>query len=131
FRNKKLFDFGYSDPTKVTIADSGKTSTYDKSGEKWSSNGKTMDSTGVQAFIDKVRDLAATKFPDSGFTTPVATVTVVSGSGKKTEKVEISQSASGIDFFGRRDGDASIYQLDANAVKDLRQAATDIREAQA
>ena len=31
FRNKKLFDFGFSDPSKVEI----KTASYTKSGDKW------------------------------------------------------------------------------------------------
>jgi hypothetical protein len=53
---------------------------------------------------------------------------VVSNGGKRTEKVEIA--AAGASFIARRDGESSLYELDANAVKDLRQAAGDIREAQ-
>ena len=41
FRNKKLFDFGFSDPSKVDV----KGATYTKSGDKWMSGGKTMDNT--------------------------------------------------------------------------------------
>ena len=62
FRNKKLFDFGFNDPSKITV---NKT-TYEKSGDKWMSGGKQMDSASVQAVVDKLRDLAATKFQDSG-----------------------------------------------------------------
>ena len=87
FRNKKVFDFGFSDPTKIDFKDGTRTATYEKSGDKWMSNGKTMDSTTVQALIDKLRDLAATKFVDSGFTTPLVEITVVSNDGKRTEKV--------------------------------------------
>jgi hypothetical protein len=129
FRNKKVFDFGFSDPTKVEITDNGKTSTFEKQGEKWLSGGKTMDAPGVQSFIDKVRDLSAVKFPETGFASPTVTLTVVSNGGKKTEKVEISIAGGGI--IARREGEANLYELDANIVKDLRQAASDIREAQA
>ena len=59
----------------------------EKSGENWTSGGKTMDSISVQNLIDKLRDLAATKFVDSGFTTPTLELTVVSNDGKRTEKV--------------------------------------------
>src|SRR5262249_15211670 len=55
FRNKKVLDFGFSDPTKVEI----KGVTYTKSGEKWMSGSKTMDNTSVQTLIDKLRDLSA------------------------------------------------------------------------
>src|SRR5207237_3623693 len=58
YRNKKLFDFGFQDPTKLTIDKS----TYEKSGEKWMSGGKQMDSSAIQAVVDKLRDLAATRF---------------------------------------------------------------------
>jgi len=129
FRNKKVFEFGFSDPTKVEITDNGKSSTYEKSGEKWLSGGKTMDSTGVQSFIDKLRDLSAVKFPETGFASPTVTLTVVSNGGKKTEKVEISIAGGGV--IARRADDPNLYELDANIVKDLRQAASDIREAQA
>src|SRR5579863_4740538 len=130
YRNKKLFDFGFSDPTHIEVNDSGKTSTFDKNGENWMSGGKKMDSTSVQAFSDRLRDLSASKFVDSGFTTPAITITVVSNQGKLREKVEIAPAASGGNFLARRDGDASFYELEAGVVKDLRQAVGDVREAQ-
>ena len=129
YRNKKIFDFGFSDPTRIEVTDGGKTSIYDKSGETWMSGGKKMDSTSVQAFSDRLRDLAATKFADSGFTTPAITLTVVSNQGK-LRRVESPREPSGGNFLARRDGDASFYELEANVVKDLRQAVGDVREAQ-
>lgn len=127
FRNKKLFDFGFSDPTKIQFKDGAKTTAYEKSGDKWGSGGKTIDSTSIQAFIDKIRDLAATKFVETGFTAPVVELTVVSNDGKRTEKVQIS-ATSGANFIARREGETALYELDGNAVKDLRQAAADVRE---
>jgi len=129
YRNKKIFDFGFSDPTHIEVTDGGKTSTFDKSGDTWMSGGKKMDNTSVQAFADRLRDLSATKFVESGFTTPVVTVTVVSNQGKLREKVEIA-AAPGGNFLARRDGDASFYELEAGVVKDLRQAVGNVREAQ-
>ncbi len=73
-----------------------------------------MDSLAVQNLIDKLRDLAATKFADSGFTTPAIELTVVSNDGKKTEKVQIA--AAGTNFLARRENDASLYQLEASAI---------------
>ncbi len=129
FRNKKLFDFGFNDPNKIEYKDDGKSTTYEKSGDKWTSGGKPMDSTSVQAFIDKLRDLAASKFVDTGFTTPVVEITVVSNDGKRTEKIQISQS--GENFIARREGDPALYQLDATATHDLREAASGMKPAPA
>ena len=39
-------------------------------------------------------------------------------------------ASSGGKFLARHDGDASFYELEANTVKDLRQAVGDVREAQ-
>lgn len=127
FRNKKLFDFAFSDPNKFEVKDGAKTANYERSGDKWSSGGKAMDSISVQSFIDKVRDLAASKFVETGFTTPTLELTVVSNDGKRTEKVEIAP-VSGGDFIARRDGETGLYQVDAKAVQDLLQAAGDIKE---
>ncbi len=127
FRNKKVFDFGFTDPTRIEIKDSGQSKVIEKSGENWTSGGKTMDSISVQNLIDKLRDLAATKFVDSGFTTPTLELTVVSNDGKRTEKVQIA--AAGSNFLARRENDSSLYELDAGAVKDLREAAFSVREA--
>jgi Domain of unknown function (DUF4340) len=127
FRNKKMFDFGFSDPTRVEFKDGAKTTALEKSGDKWMSAGKAMDSTSIQAFIDKLRDLAATKFADNGFTTPAFEITVVSNDGKRTEKVQIA--AAGDKFIARRQGEDALYQLDPSAVKDLKDAAAGVTEA--
>jgi Domain of unknown function (DUF4340) len=130
FRNKKIFDFGFSDPTRIEVKDGGQGKVIEKSGENWTSGGKTMDSISVQNLIDKLRDLTATKFVDSGFTTPSAStgleLTVVSDNGKRTEKVQIA--AAGSNFLARRENDSSLYQLDSKAVDDLRDAANGVKE---
>ena len=127
FRNKKVFDFGFNDPNRIEIKDGGQTKVIEKSGENWTSGGKTMDSISVQNLIDKLRDLAATKFADSGFTTPTLEITVVSNDGKRTEKVQIA--AVGSNFLARRENDSSLYQLDTNAVTGLRDAAAGVQPA--
>src|SRR5262249_9023800 len=81
FRNKKLFDFGLSDPSKVDIKNAGVTASFTKTGDKWMSNGKAMDNSTVQALIDKLRDLAATKFVEKGGGDVVFEATVTSNNG--------------------------------------------------
>jgi hypothetical protein len=127
FRNKKLFDFGFNDPNKIQFKDGDKTTTIEKTGDKWTSGGKPMDSTSVQALIDKLRDLAAAKFVDSGFTTPAMEITVVSNDGKKSETVYIAQA--GDHYLARRDSESSLYQIDAGPIKDLRETLAGVKEA--
>jgi hypothetical protein len=123
FRNKKLFDFGFSDPTKIEL----KGATYTKSGDKWMSGAKTMDNGSVQSLIDKLRDLTATKFADKSAGDPVFEATVTSTEGKKVEKVTVRKQ--GTDYFAQREGEPSIYQLDAKGVDDLQAAALAVKEA--
>ncbi len=123
FRNKKLFDFGFSDPSKVEVQGKG----YAKAGDKWTANGKTMDNLSVQTLIDKLRDLAATKFAEKGGGEPMVVASVVSNSGKRNEKVSISKQ--GTQYFAQRDGEPSIYELDSKVVEDLQRAAADVKEA--
>jgi hypothetical protein len=123
FRNKKLFDFGFSDPGKVDLQGG----VYTKSGDKWMSGAKTMDNGSVQNLIDKLRDLAATKFAEAGGGEPVFTATVTSNNGKRVEKVTIRKQ--GTRYFAQRENEPSIYELDAKAVDDLEAAAKGIKEA--
>jgi len=126
FRNKKLFDFGFSEPTKVDYKDASRTLALSKSGEKWTNANKLVDSIGVQSLIDKLRDLSASKFGTTGFTTPVIEVTVVSNDGKRTEKVGIAKVGS--DYLARREGEPALYQIDPKPVEDLQKAAGDVKE---
>ncbi len=122
FRNKKLFDFGWTDPNKVDV---GKAS-FEKSGDKWMSGGKQMDAPSVQSVVDKLRDLAATKFLDAGGGgTPVLDIAVSSNNGKRVEKVSITKQ--GDTYFAKRENEPSIYELDGKAVEDLQKAANEVK----
>jgi hypothetical protein len=123
FRNKKLFDFGFSDPSKVEL----KAVTYAKSGDKWLAGSKAMDNTSVQNLIDKLRDLSAAKFAEKGAGEPVFEAKVTSNDGKRVEKVSITKQ--GNQYFAQRENEPSIYELDSKAVDDLQKAASDVKEA--
>jgi Domain of unknown function (DUF4340) len=128
FRNKKLFDFGYDDPSKVELHDGAKAYFLTKGGQDWwSADSKKLDSASVQSLIDKIRELSATKFVDSGFTTPVVELTVISNDGKRIEKAEIAKS--GDTYIAKRENDPSLYQLDSSAVTDLQKLAADLKPA--
>src|SRR5258707_713032 len=84
FRNKKLFDFGFDEPGKVELHDGAKAYFFTKGGQDWwSGDSKKLDSATVQPLIDKIRELSASKFVDSGFTSPALQVSVVSNDGKR------------------------------------------------
>ena len=123
-RNKKLFDFGWNDLTKVEVHAGPKTVALAKEGDKWKQGAKEMDSTSVQALIDKLRDLAAIKFPDSGFTTAIFDASV--SWGTKSEKVLVSKS--GDKFFAKRDNEPAIYEIDKKAFEEMERAASDVKE---
>src|SRR5579862_1197767 len=128
FRNKKLFDFGFNDPSKITIHANGKSFDFQKGGDDWFSNGKKMDSTAVQSLLDKLRDFSASKFIDTGsLGAPTIDVTVVSSNGKLTEKLLIAKQ--GADYIAQRENEPALYGLDTKAVDDLVQAASDVKPA--
>src|SRR5579863_211714 len=127
FRNKKLFDFGFDDVSAVDMHDGSKAYSLVKGGSDWWSNGKKMDGASVQAFIDKFRDLAATKFPDSGFATAAITMKVTSNEGKRVENISIAKN--GDNYIAKREGEPALYQLDSKAVEELQKAAADVKPA--
>ena len=128
FRNKKLFDFGFDDPGKVEIHDGAKAYFLTKGGQDWfSADSKKMDAPNVQSLIDKIRELSASKFADSGFTTPAIELTVTSNDGKRVEKVLISKS--GDNYIAKRENEPALYQLDSSSVTDLQKFAADVKPA--
>ncbi len=127
FRNKKIFDFGFSDPTKIEMQNGSSDKTIVRSGTDWKMGGKTMDPGHVQSFIDKLRDLSAAKFVTGGFTTPALTVTVASNDGKRMEKVQFAKTGDG--YIARRENEAALYQVDAKSVNDMLEASNAIKPA--
>lgn len=126
FRNKKLFDFGFNDPSKIEYRSGKRTLVLTKSGDRWLADGKAVDSVGVQSLIDRLRDLSATAFPAGGFTTPAIEVTVTA---KTTEKVLISKA--GDRYIARREGEPALYELTAASIEELEKTAESVKEAPA
>jgi hypothetical protein len=128
FRNKKLFDLGSDDPNKIALRDGSKTYFLTRSGEDWwSGSAKKMDAGKVQELLDKIRDLSASKFVDSGFTAALIDLTVTSNDGKRVEKVAISKA--GDNYVAKRENEATLYQVDSKAVDDLRKSADEVKPA--
>jgi len=130
FRNKKLFDFGFDEPGKVELHDGAKAYFFTKGGQDWwSGDSKKLDSATVQPLIDKIRELSASKFVASGFTSPAVQVSVVSNDGKRVEKVVIAKS--GDTYVAKRDNEPALYQLDSSSVTDLQKLAVEVKPAPA
>ena len=127
FRNKKIFDFGFTDPTKIEVQQGGADKVLVRSGSDWKVGNQTMDSGSVQAFIDKLRDLSAAKFVASGFTAPTFSVTVTSNDGKRVEKAEFAKGADG--YIARRENESALYQVDTKAVDDMLEASKAVKPA--
>ena len=93
------------------------------------SGGKQMDASSVQSLVDKLRDLTATRFVDTGGGgAPVLDLTVISNSGKRTEKVSITKE--GDTYFAKRESEPGIYVLDGKAVEEVQKAANEVKEFQ-
>lgn len=127
FRNKKLFDFGFNDPTRIEVQQGGTDKAFVRSGSDWKSGTQTMDAGSVQAFIDKLRDLSAAKFVKNEFNTPEFAVSVTSNDGKRVEKVEFAKVADG--YLARRENEPALYQVDAKAVDDMLEASKAVKPA--
>ena len=129
FRNKKLFDFGFNEPSKIDMHSGAKAHflTRGSAGETdWWSNGKKMDAASVQDFVDKLRDLTADKFLESGFSNPTIDLTVTSDDGKRVERVFIAKS--GDNYIAKRENEPALYELGSNTVDALQKSADQIKQ---
>jgi len=81
----------------------------------------------VSVLIDKIRDLSASKFVDTGFTAPWIELTVTSDGGKRVEKVMLSKN--GDRYVAKRENEPALYELNASAVTELQKSAADLKPA--
>lgn len=127
FRNKQLFDFAYAEPNKLEVH-SGTTALFlNRAGSDWWSVGTKMDNGSVEELVSALRSLAATKFVDSGFTSPDIRVTVTSGEGKQVETVEIQKTKDG--GIAKRDDGPTLYAIDADTMSMLEGAISGVKPA--
>ncbi len=129
FRDKKIFDFDYSDPTKVEMHNGSKSYFLTRNGSDWWSNGKKMDADSVQTLVSDLRDLTASKFLESDFANPTIELSVTSDDGKRLEHVSLAKSGDG--FVAKRENESTLYYLESGSVDALDKAADDIKPAAA
>ena len=126
FGNKKLFDFGFNDPDKIEMHSGAKAYFLTKGGNDWwSGNGKKMDAETAESFISQVRDLNASKFVETGFTSPTIELAVTSDGGKRIENVSIAKA--GNTYIAKRENDPTLYQLDSSFVDELQKSADGLK----
>ena len=125
YRNKKVFDFGFNEVSKLEINGTA----YEKSGDKWKSGGADFEAGSMQTVIDKLRDLAASKFsdkPGGTQTLSIAVYRLTSGDKHRLEKVTINKD--GAAYNAQRDGEPAGYVLEAKDVDDLQKAVSGIKK---
>ena len=127
FRNKQLFDFGYSAPEKLEYHAGSTSIALAHSGNDWLSNGRKMDADSAEAVVSALRNLSASKFVDSGFNIPTIDITVTSNGGKRVEKIQIQKTADGA--IAKRDDGPALYSLDSGAIQGLTDAIASLKPA--
>ena len=118
FANKKLFDFGYQDGTRsYSLMRSGS--------DWWGPDGKRLDEMTSQTLVSRLRELAATEFPNARFAVPAIEITVTSDAGKRVETVSLAQN--GDVYIAKRENEAILYQLPSASILQLKEAAGNIK----
>ncbi len=126
YRNKKLFDFGFQDPTRIELKGPDKAWVFEKSKTDWKRDGKAVQGEQVQAIADKLRELSSIKFPKAGGGAAHSEITVSTEDGKKVEKIIITKSA--VNFYATRSGETAVYEVDGKVIEDLMVGAAAVRE---
>jgi hypothetical protein len=129
FRNKQIFSFGYAEPEKIEYHSGNTSVALTRTGNDWLSDGKKMDGESVETVITVLRGMAASKFVDSGFTTPTMDITVTSDGGKQIEKVQLQKTGDGA--IAKRDDGPSLYSLDSATINGLTDAIAGLKPAAA
>ena len=132
FRNKKLFDFAWSDPQKIEMREGATQLTAEKKDTKWlaaTAGNKELPADKVQGLIDLLRNLTAKNFPANdaaaqakyGLKQPSIEARVTSDDGKRVERVLIAAGPES-KYFAARENEAPTYEIDKSAYDDLHKA---------
>lgn len=138
-RNKKLFDFGWSDPQKLEVRDGDLRMTVEKKGDKWlrtDAGNKELASDRVQSLIDNLRNMSAKAFAADevpaqakyGLSKPVAEAKVTSDDGKRVEKVLIAAASDG-KYYAARENEPATYEIEKSAYEDFQKAIQALKDA--
>lgn len=137
YRNKKLFDFGYTDPASVRVRAGETTATVLRSDDRWmldSEDGSELESVKVQTLLDGLRNLTATEFPSDrqrdqaalGLASPeIEAVVTPAGEGAEAETVVISSSEQ-TPVHAARAGEPSSYMIELSAAQGIVRALEDL-----
>jgi hypothetical protein len=120
FRNKKVFEFGFTEPSAVTVKQEGQVYAFTKAGADWKKDGKTVDAAQVQQLIDRLRALSTTKFAETAAGAIVAEYTV----GKE----QVTVAKQGDTYLARRASEPEVFVLDAAAVNELKTLAAAVKQ---
>lgn len=133
FRNNKLFDFGFKSIASLDVRDGETDLKIEKREDVWqltSQGGRDLDSTKVQALIDKLRNLTAKAYPSDyeasfvryGLTKPMIETSVTTEEGA-IDEVLISVPSNDQAYAARR-GQPSTYEVETAAVEEIQEAVT-------
>jgi Domain of unknown function (DUF4340) len=136
YRNKKLFDFGFSEVAKLQLRDGETRVAVEKKDDKWvlaSEAGRELASEKAQTLIDSLRNLSATSFvSDSaaeqgkyGLGSAAIEAEVTQVQNAATEKVLIT-SPSKDHVYAAREGQPTTYEVEKSAVEEIQRAIEDL-----
>jgi len=131
-RNKKLFDFGWSDPQKLEVRDGEVRMVIEKKADKWlrvDANNKELPSDKVQALIDNLRNLSSKAFTADeaaaqskyGLDKPIGEAKVTSDEGKRVERVLFAAGQEST-YYAARENEPATYEIEKTAFEDFQKA---------
>lgn len=129
-RNKKLFDFGFDELSRIEARDGETSITLERADGKWklaSDGGREVGSEQVQTLIDRMRNLVAIGFPEGaaggyGLGSPAIEVAATeSAEGSEPERVQLS-SLDADRVYAVRAGEPTVYELEKAPAEQLREA---------
>jgi hypothetical protein len=125
FRNKRLFDFGFSDVFTLRYESGGRTLHLTKPNEQWQLDGKSTDSAKANKLLDELRAATATLWVEGPAPGDLAANVEVETAGGSKDRVQFRRQ--GGECFAVRAGESGYYKLPESILKDIEAAASEIQ----
>ena len=137
FRNKKLFDFGFLDPARLSVRSGDSLAVLEREDGAWklqSEDGREVGSETVQTLLDRLRNLSAKAFPSDdasaqasfGLSDPAMELTVEQDGDDASSETVLVSAAEAAPVYAVRKGEPTTYEVEQSAAADIDRAVADV-----
>ena len=125
FLERMIFNMGPEYAEKVELRNGDKVYSLTHRDTEWRLDGKKMNQSSVEFFVDWTRRLTSKQFVQTGYGAPTIEITLTYRSGSQVEKAGFVKS--GENYIAKRENEPALYLVEGESMNALLKAAEEMK----